>query len=134
MKTVHVSLGVKNIDDSITYYASLFGRDPDVKKPGFAKWWLDDPSLNFALSESPTATGLQHLGIQVNEDAELTELFDRAKKADGFREEGDTVCCYARSMKGWSNDPQGIPWELFLTTERLHDQGEETPLVTDGML
>ena len=125
MKTVHISLGVTNVDESIAYYASLFGREPDVAKPGFAKWWLDDPRLNFALTEKPKATGLHHLGIQVDDDEELTELYDRTKDIGHFLDQGETTCCYAKSKKGWSADPQGVPWELFLTTEHLHDLPEE---------
>ena len=130
MKTVHVSLNVKNVDESITYYAGLFGRAPDVVKPGFAKWWLDDPRLNFALNERPDKTGLNHLGLQVEDDADLDSLYDRAKASGAFEEEGNTTCCYARSDKAWSRDPQGIAWELFLTRELIHDQPVETPLET----
>lgn len=122
MKTLHVSLSVDDLDKSVAYYGQLFGRDPDVLKPDFAKWWLDDPKVNFALSHGQKP-GLSHLGIQVEETDELAELYQRARCADGvFREDGDTVCCYARSTKGWSVDPQGIPWEVFLTSEHLHEE------------
>lgn len=124
MKTLHVSLSVEDLGKSVAYYGQLFGREPDVSKPDFAKWRLDDPKVNFALTHGQKP-GLSHLGIQVEETAELAELYRRARCADSvFSEEGDTVCCYARSQKGWTVDPQGIPWEVFLTTERLHD---ETP-------
>ncbi len=130
MKTVHVSLSVKDVEESITYYGSLFGREPDVIKPGFAKWWLDDPRLNFALNESDSTTGLHHLGIETDDDDDLETLYANAKQAGIFAEEGATTCCYAKSEKGWTHDPQDIPWELFLTRERIHDQVEETSLET----
>ena len=126
MKTIHVSLSVENLENSIGYYGALFGRGPDVIKPRFAKWWLEDPRLNFALNESDSASGLHHLGIQTDEQQELETLYENAKEAGSFAEEGDTTCCYARSEKGWSHDPQNIAWELFLTRERIHDR-VETP-------
>ena len=121
MKRIHVSLSVKDLDQSIGYYGALFGRGPDVIKPGFAKWWMDDPNLNFALNENPEATGLHHMGIEVDEDAELATLYENAQEAGVFAEEGKTTCCYARSEKGWSHDPQNIMWELFKTNEHVHD-------------
>lgn len=128
MKTLHVSLSVDDLDSSVAYYRALFDREPDVLKPDFAKWWLDDPKVNFALNHGQKP-GLNHLGIQVEETGELADLYKRARNADtAFNEEGDTVCCYARSTKGWTTDPQGIPWEVFLTAEHLH---EETPPEAD---
>jgi catechol 2,3-dioxygenase-like lactoylglutathione lyase family enzyme len=125
MQTLHVSLSVKSIPDSVTYYSTLFGRKPDVLKPTFAKWWLDDPKVNFALNASSGEPGLNHLGIEVDDAAELTPYYDRAKEAGIFAEEGDTECCYAQSTKGWAADPQGVSWELFKTNEYLHDTPKE---------
>ena len=121
MKTLHVSLGVKSIPESVTYYTGLFGRGPDVEKPEFAKWWLDDPKVNFAINARPDNTGLHHLGIEMDDEADLAPYYERATEAGAFEEEGDTVCCYAQSTKGWASDPQGISWELFKTHDYVHD-------------
>jgi catechol 2,3-dioxygenase-like lactoylglutathione lyase family enzyme len=125
VKTLHVSLSVKSIPESVVYYTGLFGRKPDVLKPEFAKWWLDDPKVNFALNASAGKAGLNHLGIEVDEEAELTPYYERAREVGTFAEEGDTECCYAQSTKGWASDPQGVAWEIFKTTEYLHDQPGE---------
>ena len=125
MKTLHVSLSVKSIPDSVHYYTGLFGRKPDVIKPEFAKWWLDDPKVNFALNASTGQPGLDHLGIEVDSEADLAPYYDRAREAGDFAEEGNTDCCYANSTKGWASDPQGISWELFTTHDYLHDTPAE---------
>jgi catechol 2,3-dioxygenase-like lactoylglutathione lyase family enzyme len=128
VKTLHVSLSVKSIPDSVLYYSGLFGRKPDVLKPEFAKWWLDDPKVNFALNAVNAGVGtagLNHLGIEVDDEAELAPYYERAREVGAFAEEGDTECCYAQSTKGWASDPQGIAWEIFKTSEYLHDAAEQ---------
>lgn len=120
MKRLHIHLSVSDLEASIRFYAQLFAAEPAVRKADYAKWVLEDPRVNFALSRresQPGArTGVQHLGIQVEERAELEEVYARLKHAEKpLLEEGATTCCYARSEKSWIDDPQGVPWEVFLT-------------------
>ncbi len=124
MKTLHVSLNVNDIADSVRYYSALFGRSPDVEKEHFAKWWLDDPKVNFALNDTAGSAGLNHPGIEVDDKMGLSSIYERAKSAGEFNEEGDTTCCYAQSEKGWAVDPQGVSWEIFSTSTYLHEQQE----------
>ena len=115
MKRLHVHVSVKNIAQSIRFYSTLFAAEPTVAKPDYAKWMLDDPRVNFAIS-THGETGIDHLGIQVETRSELHEVYDRLQQADRpMLEEGATTCCYARSEKSWISDPQGLAWETFLT-------------------
>lgn len=117
MKRLHVNLAVRDIDASIAFYATLFGAPPTVVKDDYAKWMLDDPRVNFAISARGGAAGLDHLGIQVEDRAELAEVQARLAAADGpVLDQGAVTCCYARSEKSWITDPQGVAWEAFLTT------------------
>lgn len=118
MKRLHVHVGVADLDKSIGFYTALFGAEPVKTKSDYAKWMLDDPRINFAISVRPNALGVEHLGVQVDEDRELDELRDRIQmaEADAF-DEGETVCCYARSDKSWVRDPSGVVWEAFRTME-----------------
>jgi catechol 2,3-dioxygenase-like lactoylglutathione lyase family enzyme len=118
MKRFHVHVGVENLDRSIAFYSGLFGAEPTVMKPDYAKWMLDDPRINFAISQKcGAAKGVEHLGVQVEDEAELAQVYGRLKAADApVLEEGGTTCCYARSQKGWIADPDGVVWEAFLTT------------------
>jgi catechol-2,3-dioxygenase len=117
MKRLHVHVSVEDIAQSTRFYAALFAAEPSVQKPDYAKWMLEDPRVNFAISARGAQTGLDHLGIQVETDAELQEVYDRLKQADRpVLEEGATTCCYAKSEKSWIADPQGISWETFLTS------------------
>jgi catechol 2,3-dioxygenase-like lactoylglutathione lyase family enzyme len=116
MKRLHVHVGVKDIEQSIRFYSTLFAAEPTVTKPDYAKWMLDDPRVNFAISLRPENAGVRHLGIQVEDGDELADVYERLKAADApVFEEGATTCCYARSEKSWISDPQGVAWETFLT-------------------
>lgn len=118
MKRLHVHLAVAELDRSIAFYSALFGSEPTLRKPDYARWMLEDPRVNFAISDAAgePGPGVSHLGIQVEETAELEALAGRIAAADGpIHAEGDTTCCYAQSTKGWTADPDGIVWEAFLT-------------------
>lgn len=117
MKRFHVHVGVTDIENSIAFYSSLFGAKPAVVKTDYAKWMLDDPRINFAISMRDDATkGIEHVGLQVEDRAELEQVYGRLKAADRpVLEEGATTCCYAQSEKSWIADPDGVVWEVFLT-------------------
>ena len=117
MKRLHVHVGVADLDRSIQFYSSLFDAPPSVTKPDYAKWMLDDPAVNFAISAGRhSAKGIEHLGIQAEDQTELAQVYGRLKAADRpVLEEGRTTCCYARSEKSWIADPDGIVWEAFFT-------------------
>ena len=118
MKRLHIHVGVDNLAQSIRFYSALFGAEPVKTKPDYAKWMLESPHVNFAISTRAGETGVNHLGIQVDDEGELSELRERLKKADmSVVNEGETVCCYARSDKSWVHDPAGIPWEAYRTME-----------------
>jgi hypothetical protein len=118
MKRMHVHMAVENLEQSIRFYSTMFAAEPNVVKPDYAKWMLEDPRVNFAIStHSGRQPGIDHLGIQVEDGDELQEVYGRLKQAEGpVLEEGKTTCCYAQSEKSWISDPQGVPWEAFLTT------------------
>ena len=117
MKRLHVHVAVEDVARSIQFYNTLFAAEPTVTKSDYAKWMLDDPRVNFAISKRGADTGIRHLGIQVEDRAELADVYSRLQRADApVLEEGATTCCYARSEKSWIEDPQGIQWETFLTT------------------
>ena len=117
MKRFHVHVGVENLDASIAFYSGLFGEAPSVTKPDYAKWMLDDPRVNFAISQKCGAVkGVEHLGLQVEDQGELAEVYGRLQAAGApVLEEGATTCCYAQSEKSWIADPDGVVWEAFLT-------------------
>jgi catechol 2,3-dioxygenase-like lactoylglutathione lyase family enzyme len=116
MKRMHVNLSVTDLDASIEFYNSLFASQPAVVKTDYAKWMLDDPRVNFAITTRGEQKGIDHLGIQVENDAELDEVYGRLQGAAApVIEEGATTCCYAESEKSWIFDPEGIAWETFLT-------------------
>ena len=117
MKRLHVHVSVTDLAQSVKFYNTLFAADPTVMKPDYAKWMLDDPRMNFAISTRGKKPGLDHLGIQVETAAELHDVYGRLEKADRpVFEEGATTCCYAKSEKSWIADPQGVSWETFLTS------------------
>lgn len=132
MKRFHVHVAVKDLSESIRFYSSLFGAPPSVERADYAKWMLEDPRVNFAISNRLDKTGLNHLGFQVDSSAELTGMKDQLVAADAaMTEETGKACCYARSDKYWVKDPTGIAWETFHTLgsapvyEDSHSQVDE---------
>ena len=120
MKRLHLHVAVDDLTRSIGFYSTLFGQTPTVQKPDYAKWMLEDPRVNFAISTRGAQAGLDHLGFQVDDAAELAALKERATAADmALLDEGATTCCYARSEKHWITDPQGVAWEHFHTLENI---------------
>jgi catechol 2,3-dioxygenase-like lactoylglutathione lyase family enzyme len=113
VKRFHVHVGVKDLEESIRFYSGLFGAEPSIRKPDYAKWMIDDPRINFAISQRSTRFGVNHLGLQVDEAAELPVIKQRFEAADpsAVVDEIGVSCCYARSDKHWVTDPQGIAWE-----------------------
>ncbi|MDH5408812.1 MAG: glyoxalase/bleomycin resistance/dioxygenase family protein [Gammaproteobacteria bacterium] len=113
MKKLHVHISVKDIEKSTVFYNELFATEPSKLKPDYVKWDLTNPSINFAISKHGKP-GLNHLGIETENETELEELYQRINPIDANKnEEGETVCCYARSVKTWIDDPQKISWEIF---------------------
>jgi hypothetical protein len=127
MKRFHVHAHVENLAQSIAFYAKLFGTEPTRVESDYAKWMLDDPRINFAISTRGGKPGVDHLGIQTDTEEELGELKERARAADmALLDEGETSCCYARSDKYWLTDPQGIAWEQFHTLGNIPVFSEQT--------
>jgi catechol 2,3-dioxygenase-like lactoylglutathione lyase family enzyme len=129
MKRLHVHVAVDDLPKSIGFYSTLFAAQPSVLKSDYAKWMLDDPKVNFAISvRSGRADGIDHLGIQVESDAELKALAARLRAAgETTRDQEATTCCYAQSNKAWINDPSGIRWETFYTFGEATTYGEDEP-------
>lgn len=117
MKRLHIHVSVADVNEGVAFYSTLFAAEPSVVKSDYAKWMLDDPLVNFAISARGRTPGLDHLGIQVESADDLKEIYGRLQAAERpILEEGETTCCYARSTKSWIGDPAGIAWEAFLTT------------------
>ena len=118
MKRMHLHVAVDDLAQSIRFYSTLFGTLPAVEKPDYAKWMLDDPRVNFAISRRGVKPGLDHIGIQVESEAELDEIRQRLDAADlAMLTETGTTCCYAKSDKHWVQDPSGIAWETYHTLD-----------------
>jgi catechol 2,3-dioxygenase-like lactoylglutathione lyase family enzyme len=127
MKRFHVHLGVADLEQSIRFYSALFAAEPSVRHSDYAKWQLEDPSVNFAISTRGKTAGLDHLGIQAEDDAELEQLGSRLAQADvALLPQKNAACCYARSDKYWTLDPQGIAWESFHTLDSIPVFGADT--------
>jgi len=130
MKRFHVHVAVRDLDDSVRFYSTLFGAAPSVQKTDYAKWMLDDPRINFAISERAGQHGVNHLGFQVDDAAELEQIHGRldAAGAEVVAERG-VSCCYARSDKYWISDPQGVAWESFrsLGSVPFHEDEGKAP-------
>ncbi|MFZ0888404.1 MAG: ArsI/CadI family heavy metal resistance metalloenzyme [Candidatus Binataceae bacterium] len=121
MKRFHVHVRVDDLDSSVRFYSTLFGADPAVLKPKYAKWMRDDPRVNFAITSGSSAPGLDHLGLQVESDEDLATIAGRLDAAgQSVVKQENAACCYARGNKGWVSDPSGISWETF------HTFGENT--------
>jgi catechol 2,3-dioxygenase-like lactoylglutathione lyase family enzyme len=128
MKRLHVHVAVDSLDRSIGFYSTLFAAAPSIVKDDYAKWMLDDPKVNFAISQRGHSGGIDHLGIQVESDDELRELAERLKDAgEKTRDEEAVTCCYARGNKSWVNDPSGVRWETFFTFGEATTYGEDEP-------
>jgi hypothetical protein len=132
MKRLHVHVAVEDLPHSVRFYSTLFAAEPSTLKDDYAKWMLDDPRVNFAISSGNHASrGIQHLGVQVEDAAELSEVYGRLKSADRpVLEEGRTTCCYAKSEKSWIADPDGVVWEAFLTDGEATIYGDGPALQT----
>jgi catechol 2,3-dioxygenase-like lactoylglutathione lyase family enzyme len=127
MKRLHVHVAVDDLQESIAFYSALFAAPPSVTKTDYAKWMLDDPRVNFAISTRGRQPGLDHLGIQAEDRDELNDIYARLHAAGGdVVEQGATSCCYAKSEKSWIDDPSGISWETFLTSGESTDYGDGT--------
>jgi hypothetical protein len=126
MKRLHVHVSVDDLGQSIRFYSTLFSAEPTVLKGDYAEWMLDDPRVNFAIStQAGRSSGISHLGIQAEDEAELVEVYDRLARAERpIVEAKNATCCYAKSDKQWIADPQGVPWETFLTYGEATIYGE----------
>jgi hypothetical protein len=125
MKRLHVHVGVEDLGQSIRFYSTLFATEPTVVKEDYAKWMLEDPRVNFAISTVSGHIGVSHLGIQAEDETELAEVYDRLSRAERpIIEAQATTCCYAKSDKQWIADPQGVPWEAFFTYGEATIYGE----------
>jgi len=134
MKRFHVHVAVHDLEQSIRFYSALFGAEPAVKKPDYAKWMLEDPRVNFAISNRRAKAGIDHLGLQAENGVELEEIGTRLAQADvSTTAQKGANCCYAKSDKYWTVDPQGIAWESFHTLDSVPLYGTETraPTVAD---
>jgi catechol 2,3-dioxygenase-like lactoylglutathione lyase family enzyme len=128
MKRFHVHVAVENLEASVRFYSQLFAAEPSVREVDYAKWMLEDPRVNFAISERGAEPGVGHLGIQVENRAELDDVYARLQRAEApVIAEGATTCCYAESEKSWISDPQGVRWETFLTTGESTVYGNDRP-------
>ena len=120
MKRFHVHVSVDDLAANVQFYSTLFGMPPTVLKEDYAKWMVEDPRVNFAISKRGLKPGVDHLGVQVESEAELTALREQAAAAEiGVLDQKNTVCCYARSDKYWVTDPQSVAWETFHTLESV---------------
>ncbi len=128
MKRFHVHVHVEDLAKSIGFYSKLFAAEPSRVEGDYAKWMLEDPRINFAISARGGKVGIDHLGFQADDEGELAELKARAESADvALLDEGATTCCYARSEKHWVTDPQGIAWEQFHTLGNIPVFSEGQP-------
>ena len=127
MKRFHVKLSVKDLPESIRFYTALFATEPAVRKDDYAKWMLEDPRINFAISQRGFAVGVNHLGVQVDSGQELASMRDQLTRADNaLVEQAGAACCYANSDKYWITDPSGIAWETFHTLDSIPIYGADT--------
>ena len=131
MKRLHVHVSVTDLPQSVRFYTALFAAQPSVLKDDYAKWMLDDPRVNFAISHRGAKAGLDHLGIQAENGAELEEIGSRLAQADvSVLPQKAASCCYAKSDKYWTLDPQGVAWESFHTLDSVPVYGSDTRIQT----
>jgi predicted enzyme related to lactoylglutathione lyase len=127
MKRFHAHVRVEDLDSSVRFYSTLFGIEPDVLKPDYAKWMLDDPRVNFAITAGASSPGLDHMGLQVESDGELATIAGRLKQAGAsIATQKNTSCCYAVGNKEWTADPSGISWETFYSFGENTVYGSDT--------
>ncbi|HEY5602109.1 MAG TPA: ArsI/CadI family heavy metal resistance metalloenzyme [Gammaproteobacteria bacterium] len=120
MKRIHIHIAVKQLAENIRFYSALFGVPPTVQREDYAKWKIDEPAVNFAISNRGQSSGINHLGIQVDNDGELQEIDQRLKAAQiAATKQDNAACCYAQSNKYWALDPQGVAWESFHTLHEI---------------
>jgi catechol 2,3-dioxygenase-like lactoylglutathione lyase family enzyme len=126
MKRFHAHIRVEDLESSVRFYSTLFGTEPAVLKADYAKWMLDDPRVNFAITSGSTSMGLDHLGLQVDSDEDLEILARRLDAAgQSIVKQDNAACCYARGNKGWVSDPSGISWETFHTFAESTEYGND---------
>lgn len=126
MKRLHVHFTVGDLDRAIVFYSGLFGQGPQVRQDDYAKWMVDDPCVNFAVSTGTRQKGFDHLGIQVEGEDELEEIETRLRQVDAtVEEQRGAQCCYAVGDKSWTVDPDGTPWETFLTKGEIEEYGPD---------
>ncbi len=133
MKKLHIHVSVPDLPESIQFYNSLFGCKPSKEKTDYAKWELEDPAVNFAISTRSQTIGLDHLGIQVEDETEIGEINQRLKQASQVTGEiNKAVCCYSESSKSWTIDKAGIPWESFMTMKDAEVYGSDSLNLVDS--
>ena len=133
MKRLHVHVSVADLSSSIRFYKTLFAAEPEVVKADYAKWMIEEPRINFAISMGRQPIGVNHLGFQVDSDEELRNIHSQLQAADAqMIEEKDESCCYARSDKYWVTDPTGIAWESFHTLESIPVYGRDSAVFDRG--
>ena len=126
MKRIHISVGVADIDRSVEFYRTLFGADPTVQKDDYAKWFLDDPRVNFSINLTKSGRGVNHVGVQAETEAELSEIRTRLAAAEAATyEQPSAECCYASSTKTWVRDPDDVTWETFVTHGQIETYGAD---------
>ena len=133
MKRFHVHVGVADLAANVQFYSKMFRAEPTVLKDDYAKWMIDEPRVNFAISQSTSHAGVSHLGLQADSPEELADIQSRFAAADpGVVDESNAACCYARSDKHWATDPQGIRWEGFHSRGLLEDEVQGEPAVSNA--
>lgn len=129
MKRLHIHVAVDNLSESVRFYSALFAAEPSVSQTDYAKWMLEDPRVNFAISQRGAKPGVDHLGLQVESDAELQAINQRLLAAAlPSQAQAQAACCYAESDKYWTIDPQGIPWEAFHSLASIPVFGKDAAL------
>jgi catechol 2,3-dioxygenase-like lactoylglutathione lyase family enzyme len=133
MKRFHVHVAVNDLEANVRFYSKVFGTAPTVQKPDYAKWMLEDPRINFAISNRGATPGVDHIGFQVDSDAELSALRKQMAEAEiGAVDQSNATCCYAHSDKYWITDPQGVAWETYHTLGQAEIFGASTKKTPDA--